>query len=121
MRRVLILILLSALLLAACAKAPEADSDQVAMGKQLAQNNGCLACHSIDGTRLVGPSFKGVYGGEVELDDGSTQTADEAYLHESIIDPGAKRVKGYDAVDMPSFKLGETQVDALVAYIISLK
>ncbi len=57
-------------------------------GAQLAQQYGCVACHSTDGSILVGPSWKGVFGHEVTLADGSTVTADEAYLREFDPQPG---------------------------------
>jgi len=89
-------------------------------GKQLAQANGCLGCHSTDGSKLVGPTWNGLYGSERELQDGSKVTADEAYLKESIVDPGAKVVKGYSPV-MPSFsQLSDEDLQALIEYIKSL-
>lgn len=91
-------------------------------GKALAASKGCIACHSDDGTTKVGPSYKGLFGAKVELADGSTVTADENYLRESIEMPQAKIVKGFQPV-MPTFKglLSETEMNALMVYIKSLK
>ena len=90
-------------------------------GKQLAQGNGCLSCHSTDGSQLVGPTWKGLYGSKVELTDGSTVTADEAYLKQSIADPDSQVVKGYQPI-MPEYpQLSEEDIQALVEYIKSLK
>jgi len=81
----------------------------------------CAGCHSTDGSDKIGPTFKGLYGSEVPLEDGSTVIADEAYLHESIVDPSARIVRGYPKA-MPSFRnLDDRAVDDLIAYIRSLQ
>lgn len=82
----------------------------------------CLACHSADGSQLVGPTWKGLYGHEVELEDGSKVVADDAYIRESIVDPMAKIVKGYPP-SMPPFgaMLTEEQTKDIIEYIKSLK
>lgn len=82
----------------------------------------CLACHSTDGSALVGPTWKGLYGSEVELEDGSKVVADDAYIHESILDPMAKIVKGFPP-SMPPFggMLTEEQIKDIMEYIKSLK
>src|SRR5699024_10804357 len=67
-------------------------------GKQLTQDNACQTCHSTDGTKMTGPSWKGVYGSKVSLSDGSTVTADEDYIKESILKPNEKVVQGFDPV-----------------------
>lgn len=91
-------------------------------GKALFESKGCVACHSVDGTAKVGPTLKGLFGHKVELADGSTATADENYIRESIEKPNAKMVKGFQPV-MPTFQglLQETEMNALIAYIKSLK
>lgn len=91
-------------------------------GKTLTQSKGCVACHSDDGTTKVGPSFKGLYGRNVELVDGKKVKADDNYIRESIENPNAKVVKGFSPV-MPTFKglLKEEEMNALITYIKSLK
>ncbi len=91
------------------------------LGAKLYKAKACNTCHSTDGSPLVGPSFKGVYGHRVELSDGSTVTADENYLRESILKPQAKVVKGFQPV-MPTYQsiLKPREVDALIEYIKSL-
>jgi len=91
-------------------------------GKELSKLKGCVACHSADGTAGVGPTYKGLYGHDVELADGSTVKVDDNYLRESIENPQAKIVKGFNPV-MPTFKglLSEEEMNALMAYIKSLK
>jgi cytochrome c oxidase subunit 2 len=92
---------------------------QVARGQQLAQAQGCLACHSLDGSPGVGPSWQGLYGREEALADGGTVVADEAYLKESILQPAAKVVAGY-APAMPAYDFGDAELDDLIAYLKSL-
>jgi cytochrome c oxidase subunit 2 len=94
-------------------------ADEVARGEQLAQDSGCQACHRAGGGG-VGPDWEGRYGSEVELDDGTTVIADDAYLTLAITDPRAQVVAGY-AVAMPEYpQLSDSDVAAIVAYIRSL-
>jgi cytochrome c oxidase subunit 2 len=93
----------------------------VARGMDLANKQGCLGCHTVDGTTLLGPTWKGLFGKDDELEDGSTVTVDEAYIAESIKDPGAKLAKGFSNI-MPAFgQLAQEDIDAIIAYIRSLK
>lgn len=87
-------------------------------GEQIALNSGCTACHGSNGEGGAGPAWKGLAGSQVELADGSTVTADEAYLTESIRDPAAKAVKGYGA--MPPNSLSDEEIAAVVEFITSL-
>jgi cytochrome c oxidase subunit II len=91
-------------------------------GQALYTSKGCNACHSVDGSRLVGPSFKGLWEREGKMADGTTVKADAAYITESILAPNAKVVEGYPPA-MPSFQgqLKQDQIDALIAYIKTLK
>jgi mono/diheme cytochrome c family protein len=107
----------------AVATAPTAPRSEIAEGKQLAEDNGCTACHSPGKDKLVGPGWGGLYGSKVTLADGSTVTADDAYLTESILNPDARIAHGFEAGAMPSFAdmLDDKQVTAIVAYLRSLK
>ena len=96
-----------------------ASADQVAAGKALARDRGCTTCHSSSGSKGTGPTWKGLYGSEVKLSDGTTVTADETYIKESITDPSAKIVDGYGNL-MPQFNLTPAEQDQIVAYIKSL-
>ncbi|MBI4510427.1 MAG: cytochrome c oxidase subunit II [Deltaproteobacteria bacterium] len=91
------------------------------LGKSLHESR-CAPCHTIDGTRTIGPSFKGLFGREEALADGSKVMVDENYLRESILEPTKKVVQGYPAA-MPTFSgmLTDKQIDALIAFIKTLK
>ena len=97
--------------------------DPVLKGQQLVQQYGCTTCHSLDGSTKTGPTWKGLAGHQVELQDGTTITADTAYLIQSILEPNFHIVKGFPASVMPNFKdiLDQTQVESIAAYIESLK
>ncbi len=90
-------------------------------GKAMVAQNGCGGCHSIDGTRMTGPTWRGLFMSQVKLEDGTTVTADEAYLTELIHDPNAKIVAGFPANVMPKFDLTDQQIKAIVSYIETLK
>ncbi len=94
----------------------------VDQGRKVFETKGCVACHSPSGESKVGPSQKALFGHKVELADGSSVIADENYIRESIEKPNAKIVKGYQPV-MPTFQglISETEMNAVIAYIKSLK
>lgn len=94
-----------------------------AAGAELFQANGCNACHSLDGERKIGPSLLGIYGATVELNDGSVALIDDEYLVESILQPQAKRVAGYDDAAMPSYEglVSDDDASALARYIKELR
>jgi cytochrome c oxidase subunit 2 len=91
-------------------------------GAQLYTSKACITCHSVDGRPGVAPSFKGRYGSTQNMADGSSVLIDENYLRESILNPQAKVVAGYQPV-MPTYQnvLKDRQIDALIAYIKSLQ
>jgi cytochrome c oxidase subunit 2 len=95
--------------------------DPVVAGEKLFVEKACATCHLGNGTGRA-PSLNGVYEGTVRLADGSSVTADDAYIRESILNPPAKIVAGYQPV-MPSFQgqLTEEQILSLTAYIKSLQ
>jgi cytochrome c oxidase subunit 2 len=89
-------------------------------GARLFEQYQCNTCHR-NAPDARCPPLEGLYGRKVALQDGRTVVADDNYLRESIVDPGAKVVAGYKPV-MPTFKtqLGEEQLLQLLAYIRSL-
>lgn len=90
-------------------------------GEKLFQQFGCATCHLLDQQGRC-PILRGLYNKPVQLNDGRTVAADDAYLRESILDPNAKIVAGFEANVMPNFKgqISEENVIQLIAYIKSL-
>jgi len=90
-------------------------------GASLFKRFGCETCHGAGGTSQ-GPSLAGLFGKTVKLQGGTTVTADENYIRESILDPRAKIVAGYQPI-MPTFKglVSEEGLLQLIAYIKSLE
>lgn len=106
----------------------EAGSETVtpsSLGKQIVQQIGCNACHSADGTKIVGPSYLGIYGKSViVMTNGKEReiTVDEEYIRRSILDPNADVVKGYNKGLMLSYKdqLTEEEINQIIEYIKSV-
>jgi cytochrome c oxidase subunit 2 len=97
------------------------ETNPILAGEKLFTEKACITCHVPNGTGRA-PSLNGLYGAEVLLADGSKVVADDAYIRESILQPNAKIVAGYQPV-MPTFQgqLSEEQILALIAYIKSLQ
>jgi cytochrome c oxidase subunit 2 len=95
-------------------------------GASLFTSQGCVGCHSLDGSVRVGPSLKGIYESRQKvLTNGKLReiTANEGYLHNSIQHPNDDIVKGFPSGVMPPFgtMLSEEEIDALVKYLKSIK
>ena len=97
-------------------------------GRVLAAELGCASCHSINGGIAVGPTWKGLHGSQVTLTNGTTVTADDAYLAGRLANPGAVTVAGYPRGTMTAAlqphraMLSKPEnVEAIIAYIKSLK
>ncbi len=112
---------------------PDADFDKwvhqvklqgspVAIGRGLYTSKGCSGCHSINGTRIVGPSFKGLWGTTSHLSDGRNLVVDENFVRKHILDPRSLPVTGYPQV-MPSFKgqLTDEQINDIIAFLKTVK
>ncbi len=106
-----------------------ADASDLSKGKTPAEfgaivysKRGCNACHSVDGSKGIGPTWKGIFGEKVKCTSGGEFLIDEDYIRESIMAPQAKVVAGYQPV-MPTFKgiIVDKEVDAVIAYIKTLK
>ena len=104
--------------IAASAMSPDAVLASVGRGAELFSTKGCKACHSLDGTKIVGPSLAGIVGRDHEMTDGSIVRVDEAYIRQSIEAPDARVRKGYGA--MPSFEgsLSRQDIADLVAFLM---
>jgi cytochrome c oxidase subunit 2 len=93
-------------------------------GKTVSQTLGCLSCHSVDGKKSIGPTWKGLAGSTVEFTDGTTAVADDAYLKQYIVNPDFKVIKGFPANVMPKTfgkTLTDQQISDIIAYIKTLK
>nr|HML84115.1 cytochrome c [Bacteroidales bacterium] len=107
-------------------KTPESDTLE-AVGLQVIKRLGCVACHSQDGSKIVGPTFKNLYGAtrKVTLADGSTKeiVADEEYIKRAISDPNAEIVDGYQKNLMQSYKtqLNDEEIKEVIDYLKGLK
>ncbi len=103
-------------------QAPIGGVVSVEVGKTLINTYGCTTCHSTESTILYAPSFRGLYGSEVVLSDGSIVEADQGYLVESMQYPAAKIVRGFRA-EMPSYKhlMTDAEMYSIVAYLKTLK
>ena len=118
MRRAFLLVLvLGILILVAACGSPRPSPEA---GQNLAVVKGCSACHSVDDTTKIAPPWRGLYGKQIELNDGSLVTVDDAYLIESIKEPNAKIVKGFTKGAMPAISLSEEEINSLIAYIKSV-
>jgi cytochrome c oxidase subunit 2 len=96
-----------------------------ATGRRIMQNIGCFACHTIDGNKLVGPSFKGIWGEEVTVTTGGDKrqiVVDEEYIRRSIFDPNADIVDGFNKGLMLSYEgqLSEEDVENIIEYLKTL-
>ncbi len=103
----------------------EVKVDNNAKAMAILDSNGCTGCHSIDGSVLVGPSYKGMFGRTVKVNiDGTLKEviSDEAYLKRAILDPDAEVVNGFNGGMMSSYKgiLSDDDVDSLVEYFKEL-
>lgn len=91
------------------------------VGEMLYNRLGCKACHTIDGTPLVGPSFKDVYGNTFETTTGEMVLVDDAYIKESILYPNNSIVAGYQPVMTPyEGKVNDKEIEAITAWLKTL-
>ena len=95
-------------------------------GKKTMRDLGCFACHSLDGTKLVGPSYKGLYGSNRKVIVNGKETeviADDEYLINSIYNPNDELVEGYNKGLMQSYQgqISEEEMAGIIEYIKSIK
>lgn len=90
-------------------------------GALLYKQRGCQQCHSTDGVAGIGPTFKSSWGRERAMRDGSSKKMDENYVRDSILNPQAELVAGFEPV-MPTFKgrLKDKEITALIEFLKSL-
>ncbi|MFW5974655.1 MAG: cytochrome c oxidase subunit II [Bacteroidota bacterium] len=103
----------------------ESGNEDATAGKNILEMTGCLACHSLDGSKIVGPSFKDLWDSErTVVTDGEERTvvADSAYIFRSVYEPDADVVEGYRKGQMISYKdqLNDDQVNKIKEYLKTL-
>ena len=103
---------------------PEKSADPE--GLVILKKNACTGCHSIDGTKIVSESFKGLYGKEIKvITDGKerTVTVDDAYLKTSVYEPDKDLVAGYQKGIMKTYKgiVTEDEMNKIIDYLKSIK
>ncbi len=91
-------------------------------GDVLYKRYGCNTCHTLDGSPGNGPTFKNILGRQETMSDGDVISVDENYLRESILEPKAKVVQGYEPV-MPTFQgtLSPDELDSIINFIKTVK
>jgi len=94
---------------------PDLDTDLAMRGLEIAQDNGCVVCHTLDGSVGIGPTWLGMYGKTETLVDGSTVVVDDDYIIESISNPDAKQVQGYEKL-MVRYFLQPEEIQALLEF-----
>ena len=87
-------------------------------GRKLFQVRGCTQCHSMDGSAKTGPTLLGVFGREEQMANGTSLTVDENYIRESILEPNARVVAGFEPV-MPTYqgRLKDEEIMAIIEYL----
>ena len=91
------------------------DNELAMLGQRMSTQHGCVACHTVDGSVGIGPSWKGMMGKTEVLRSGTVVVVDEAYFRESLRDPGRKQVAGYPNV-MSRYFLEEDEIIALLEF-----
>jgi cytochrome c oxidase subunit II len=96
------------------------------LGLKVLQKNGCIACHSIDGTKSVGPTFKKLYGSTIDVTTAGASRkvkVDDAYIESSITDPNKDVAAGFPPGVMKSYKgiIKDNDIKLVSEYLKTLK
>jgi cytochrome c oxidase subunit II len=96
------------------------------LGLKVLQKNGCIACHSIDGTKSVGPTFKKLYGSTIDVTTAGASRkvkVDDAYIESSITDPNKDIAAGFPQGVMKSYKgiIKDNDIKLVSEYLKTLK
>jgi len=99
--------------------------DNKTKAMDILNSNGCTGCHSIDGSVLVGPSFKGMFGHKIKVHENGTLKevlVDEKYIKQSIFDPDSQVVEGFNPGMMAPYNgiLNDDDIDSLIKYFKGL-
>lgn len=102
---------------------PLSEADMALLGEQVFTLKGCGACHKTDGSTLIGPSWKGLYGKEEKVkENGKVMTVkvDDAYIRESILEPSKKITVGFEQTMMPQVPVTDEEINQIIAYMKTL-
>lgn len=93
------------------------------LGRKLYERKGCKQCHTLDGTVLIGPSWKGLWGRQEALVDGSSVTVEENYVRESILDPQKRIVAGFAGKYMQPYqgRITDREITMIIEFMKTLK
>jgi len=96
------------------------------LGLKVLQKNGCIACHSVDGTKSVGPTFKKLYGSTIDVTTAGASRkvkVDDAYIESSITDPNKDVATGFPQGVMKSYKgiIKDNDIKLVSEYLKTLK
>jgi cytochrome c oxidase subunit 2 len=119
-RQVVVAVLTLAFVACSDESVPPEAQGPVERGLALVTGNACTACHALDGSRGIGPSWVGIYGSTRRFADGSMTLVDDAYLRRSMLEPAAQVVEGFDSVMVPA-PVTEEQVVDIIALIRELQ
>jgi len=97
------------------------DPAKAEKGKALFATKNCVSCHSIDGTKIMGPTMKGFYGRKQKMNDGSEIYADADYFKKSIKEPASQYQEGYPPAMPAGLVTDDADIEALLHYVSSLK
>ena len=100
------------------------ESEMALMGEQVYTLKGCGACHKTDGTSLIAPTWKGLFGKEEKVKENGKEISvkvDEAYIRESIKTPQLKITVGFEVTPMPVFPMTDDEIEQVIAYMKTLK
>lgn len=100
------------------------EADMAKLGEKVYTIKGCGACHKTDGTSVLAPSWKGLFGKEEKVKENGkelTVKVDEAFIKESIKTPSKKITAGFEKTAMPVFPVDDKEIDQLIAFIKTLK
>lgn len=96
-----------------------------AVGEAIMRAQGCFACHTSDGSKLVGPSYLNLFGEQqtvLRAGQEVTVTVNEAYIKKSVLDPNSEITKGYPSGLMQSYRstLSDDDIQKIIEYLKSL-
>ncbi len=91
-----------------------------ALGEAVYKKKGCEGCHTLDGSVRLGPTFKGQFGTQVKLADGSTVPMDETYIRTSLQSPQGQSRPGFPP-SMPVIPLSDKEIEGVIEFIKAQK